>query len=90
MSQQVGRSIIRDPRTNKGTAFTMEERKKYGLIGLLPDVVETMETQIHRVQIQLDNFELPIQKYIYLSGLLDGNETLFFKTITSEPAKYLP
>ena len=82
--------IIRDPRKNKGTAFTMEERQKYGLTGLLPDVVETMETQIRRVHIQLDNFELPIQKYMYLTGLLDSNETLFFKTIISDPAKYLP
>jgi malate dehydrogenase (oxaloacetate-decarboxylating)(NADP+) len=82
--------IVRDPRRNKGTAFTIEERQKYGLIGLMPNVVETMETQIRRVHIQLDNFELPIQKYMYLTNLLDNNETLFFKTIISEPAKYLP
>src|SRR6188474_3114091 len=90
MSQHLGRSIIRNPRTNKGTAFTIEERQKYGLTGLMPNIVETMETQIQRVHIQLDNFELPIQKYMYLNNLLDSNETLFFKTITSEPAKYLP
>ena len=90
MSQPAGRAIIRDPRKNKGTAFTIEERQKYGLIGLMPNVVETMETQIRRVHIQLDNFELPIQKYMYLTNLLDTNETLFFKTIISEPAKYLP
>jgi len=90
MNQFTDTFILRDARRNKGTAFTLEERQKYGLTGLLPDVVETMETQIHRVQVQLDNFELPIQKYIYLTGLLDSNETLFFKTITSEPAKYLP
>jgi len=90
MSKLTGRSIIRNPRTNKGTAFTIEERQKYGLIGLMPNVVETMETQIQRVHIQLDNFELPIQKYMYLNNLLDSNETLFFKTIISEPAKYLP
>ena len=90
MNQSTDTFILRDARRNKGTAFTMEERKKYGLTGLLPDVVETMETQIQRVQVQLDNFERPIQKYIYLTGLLDSNETLFFKTIISEPAKYLP
>jgi malate dehydrogenase (oxaloacetate-decarboxylating)(NADP+) len=87
---ELDKLIVRDPRRNKGTAFTIEERKKYGLTGLLPDIVETMETQIQRVHIQLDNFERPIQKYIYLTGLLDSNETLFFKTIISEPAKYLP
>ena len=90
MKEFNGYSVLRNPRKNKGTAFTMEERQHYGLTGLLPDVVETMETQIRRVHAQLDNFELPIQKYIYLTGLLDSNETLFFKTITSEPAKYLP
>lgn len=90
MSQPAGRFIIRDPRRNKGTAFSIEERHKYGLTGLMPNVVETMETQIRRVHIQLDNFELPIQKYMYLANLLDSNETLFFKTIISEPAKYLP
>ena len=63
--------IVRDPRRNKGTAFTIEERQKYGLIGLMPNVVETMETQIRRVHIQLDNFELPIQKYMYLTNLLE-------------------
>ena len=90
MSQFTDTFILRDARRNKGTAFTKEERQKYGLTGLLPDIVENMETQIRRVHIQLDNFELPIQKYIYLTGLLDNNETLFFKTIISDPAKYLP
>ncbi|HEX6848159.1 MAG TPA: NAD-dependent malic enzyme [Chitinophagaceae bacterium] len=90
MNEQTGNSILRDPRRNKGTAFTLEERKKYGLTGLLPDIVETMETQVLRVHAQLNNFELPIQKYIYLNALLDNNETLFFKTIISEPATYLP
>jgi malate dehydrogenase (oxaloacetate-decarboxylating)(NADP+) len=85
-----GYSLQRDPRRNKGTAFTIGERQLFGLTGLIPDIVETMETQIHRVQVQLDNFELPIQKYMYLTALLDSNETLFFKTITSDPAKYLP
>ena len=90
MKESLGYSLLRNPRKNKGTAFTMEERQKYGLTALLPDMVETMETQIRRVHVQLNNFELPIQKYIYLMGLLDSNETLFFKTITSDPAKYLP
>ena len=90
MSQFTGNLITRDPRRNKGTAFTLAERQQYGLTGLLPDVIETMETQIRRVHAQIDNFELPIQKYIYLTSLLESNETLFFKTIISEPAKYLP
>jgi malate dehydrogenase (oxaloacetate-decarboxylating)(NADP+) len=83
-------SILHDPRKNKGTAFTPTERRKYGLGGILPDAVETMETQILRVTGQLESLELPIDKYIYLNGLLDSNETLFYKTITTDPAKFLP
>ena len=90
MIDNTGYSMLRNPRYNKGTAFTKEEREKYGLLGMLPDKIETIETQIMRVQEQLDNLEKPINKYIYLMQLLETNETLFFKTITSEPAKFLP
>jgi malate dehydrogenase (oxaloacetate-decarboxylating)(NADP+) len=83
-------SILQNPRKNKGTAFTPAERRKYGLGGILPDAVETIETQILRVTEQLESLELPIDKYIYLNGLLDSNETLFYRTITSDPAKFLP
>jgi malate dehydrogenase (oxaloacetate-decarboxylating)(NADP+) len=90
MEDSIGHSILRNPRYNKGTAFTQEEREKYGLKGLLPDKVESLETQVLRVDEQLENFEKPINKYIYLMQLLETNETLFFKTIISEPAKFLP
>jgi malate dehydrogenase (oxaloacetate-decarboxylating)(NADP+) len=83
-------SILYNPRRNKGTAFTKNERRKFGLTGILPDAIESMETQIMRVQGQIENLNRPINKYIYLIGLLDTNETLFFKTIMSDPEKYLP
>ena len=90
MKKTTALSILHDPRKNKGTAFTRSERRKYGITGILPDTVETMETQILRVTEQLANLELPIDKYIYLTGLLDTNETLFFRTVISDPAKFLP
>jgi malate dehydrogenase (oxaloacetate-decarboxylating)(NADP+) len=90
MKELKGYELLNNSRRNKGTAFTRSERKKYGLIGILPDEVESMETQILRVQGQVDNLNRPINKYIYLIGLLDTNETLFFKTISSDPAKYMP
>jgi len=85
-----GYSILYNPRINKGTAFSKSERKKLGLQGILPDGIESMETQILRINEQLENLEKPIDKYIYLNSLLDTNETLFYKTIISDPAKYLP
>lgn len=90
MEDNTGYSILRNPRLNKGTAFTREEREKYGLVGMLPEAVETIETQIIRIRQQLDNFSKPINQYIYLMQLLENNETLFFKTICSDPVKYLP
>ena len=90
MKEKRGYSLLRDPRKNKGTAFTPEERKKYGLDGLLPAQVETLETQMLRVNGQLNQIDLPIHKYSYLSNLLETNETLFFNLIMNDPAKFLP
>lgn len=90
MEDPTGYQILRNPRLNKGTAFTNEERIKYGLTGLMPNTIESLETQILRVDEQLESFGKPINKYIYLMQLLETNETLFFKTISSEPAKFLP
>ena len=83
-------TILHDPRLNKGTAFTAAERRKHRLTGVLPDAVESMETQVLRVAGQLDALEQPIQKYVYLNALLDTNETLFYRTVISDPTKFLP
>jgi malate dehydrogenase (oxaloacetate-decarboxylating)(NADP+) len=90
MKKNTGYSLLRDPRKNKGTAFTIEERKKYGLEGLLPDQVDTLETQMLRINGQLNLIESPINKYSYLTNLLEINETLFFNLIMNDPAKFLP
>jgi malate dehydrogenase (oxaloacetate-decarboxylating)(NADP+) len=90
MKENAGYDLLRNPRTNKGTAFTIEERLKFGLEGLLPAAIETLETQMLRVNEQLDQIDLPIHKYSYLSNLLDTNETLFYNLIINDPAKYLP
>ena len=90
MKENKGYTVLRNPRLNKGTAFTLEERKKYGLEGLLPDQIESIEIQMLRVNEQLDLFNQPINKYIYLVSLLETNETLFFNLISNDPAKFLP
>jgi malate dehydrogenase (oxaloacetate-decarboxylating)(NADP+) len=85
-----GYDLLRDPRFNKGNAFTLEERDRYALRGLLPNVVETLETQVARIEEQCDLFDKPINKYIYLMQLQDSNQTLYFRTLMNKPAKYLP
>ena len=59
MKELKGYSILYNPRKNKGTAFTKSERQKYGLMGILPDAIESMETQIIRVQEQIENLNKP-------------------------------
>ncbi len=88
--EQTGYNLLHEPRKNKGTAFTKEERIRYKLNGLLPDGVETMKTQLLRVNEQLDHLTRNINKYIFLLQLLDNNETLFFRTIMNNPVKYMP
>lgn len=90
MKENTGYMLLRDPRKNKGTAFTLDERRKFGLEGLLPAQVETLETQMLRVNEQLGLIDLAINKYIYLTNLLETNETLFFNLLINDPEKFLP
>ena len=85
-----GYEIIHDPRLNKGTAFTDNERDMFGLHGLLPSQVENIEQQIVRVNEQVDHFNDSINKYVYLIQMLDNNQTLFFRTVMDNPVKYFP
>jgi len=75
---------------NKSTAFSREEREQFGLEGLLPDKVETIQIQQQRVLRQLGFKTTNYERYIFLMSLLDRNETLFYKTIMSNPAYFLP
>jgi hypothetical protein len=85
-----GTALFNDPIRNKGTAFTKDERRKYGIEGLLPQAVETLDRQLERVIGQLDAKSTDLERYIYLVSLADRNETLFFRTLMSDPARFLP
>ncbi|MBR2124302.1 MAG: NAD-dependent malic enzyme [Acetobacter sp.] len=85
-----GLTLIHDAYHNKGTAFTEEERRLYGLEGLLPTQVETLERQIKRVERHLEVKNNDFERYIYLSGLRDQNETLFYCTLMSNPERFVP
>lgn len=89
-AQKRGIDLLQDSSFNKSTAFTEEEKQLYGLVGLVPDVIETEETQLQRVMLQLATKDTDLERYIYLINLLDHNETLFYRTIMSDPARFLP
>ncbi len=83
-------ALLHDPRLNKSTAFTESEREGLGLLGLVPEGIDTEETQIQRVLLQLTQKPNDLEKYIYLSQLQDTDETLFFRVLMSDPAHFLP
>jgi malate dehydrogenase (oxaloacetate-decarboxylating)(NADP+) len=85
-----GQALLDTPTLNKGTAFTLEERREYGLEGLLPHTVETLDRQLERVLQHLDAKPTDLERYIYLIGLADRNETLFYRTVMSDPARFIP
>jgi malate dehydrogenase (oxaloacetate-decarboxylating)(NADP+) len=85
-----GIELLHDPSLNKSTAFTEAEKQALGLVGLVPDVTETEELQLRRVMMQLGQKHTDLDRYIYLINLLDHNETLFYRTLMSDPARFLP
>jgi malate dehydrogenase (oxaloacetate-decarboxylating) len=76
-----GQLLLDYPLLNKGMAFTDEERREFGLLGLLPPHVSTVEEQLARNYENYRRKESDIERYIFLMGLQDRNETLFYKLL---------
>jgi malate dehydrogenase (oxaloacetate-decarboxylating)(NADP+) len=85
-----GVDLLRDSEIDKSTAFTETERQELGLVGLLPSGVDSEATQVQRVMLQLAQKPTDLERYVYMIGLLDTDETLFYKVVMSDPARFLP
>jgi malate dehydrogenase (oxaloacetate-decarboxylating)(NADP+) len=85
-----GVELLHDPTLNKSTAFAEAEKQALGIVGLVPDVIESMDVQLNRVRMRLGAKTTDLERYIYLINLLDHNETLFYRTVMSDPAYFLP
>jgi malate dehydrogenase (oxaloacetate-decarboxylating)(NADP+) len=93
MSMQIaaiGYDLLRNPRLNKGTAFTDEARHAGHIEGLLPPASITIELQVARLHAELANLDNDLQKYLLLSDLQARNETLFYAVVMSDPASFMP
>lgn len=90
MTTPRGHDLLHDPRRNKSTAFSEKEREALGLLGLLPEGVDDLETQLRRALAQLDGKTTDLERYIYLSQLQDTDETLFYRVLMSDPARFMP
>jgi malate dehydrogenase (oxaloacetate-decarboxylating) len=85
-----GREILERPLLNRGTAFTEEERKSLGLVGLLPPAVLTLKEQAKRAYAQYQEQQTDLHKNIYLTSLQDRNEVLFYKLLSEHLREMLP
>lgn len=85
-----GYDLLNNPRLNKGTAFTEEERDRFALHGLLPPHVGTIEEQMDRRMKALENHETTFARYSLMRDLQDTNETLFYALLTHHVEKLLP
>jgi malate dehydrogenase (oxaloacetate-decarboxylating) len=85
-----GSDLLSTSKLNKGCAFTPEEREQFGLLGLLPTQIETLEQQAARMYVQYHEHHTNLGKNIYLNVLHDYNETLFYKLTSQHLAEMLP
>ncbi|MFG6177425.1 NAD-dependent malic enzyme [Halomonas sp. THAF12] len=85
-----GPPLLEMPLLNKGSAFTREERFEFNLIGLLPQNVETIEEQAERAYRQYRQCQTDLDRHIYLRGIQDDNETLYFRLVSEHLEEMLP
>ncbi len=85
-----GAALLQNPLTNKGSAFTLDERERLGLQGLLPAACTTIQQQADRIYAHLSKLEDPLDVYIELAALQDRNETLFYYLLRAHLLEYMP
>jgi len=85
-----GKSLLENPLLNKGSAFSEEERREFGLLGLVPPHVATIEEQLARTYGSYKQKSADLERYIYLVSLQDRNETLFYRLLQEHITEMMP
>jgi malate dehydrogenase (oxaloacetate-decarboxylating) len=85
-----GRSLLENPLLNKGSAFSEEERRDFGLLGLLPPHVSSTDEQLARTYGSYKDKSTDLERYIYLASLQDRNETLFYRLLQEHITEMMP
>jgi malate dehydrogenase (oxaloacetate-decarboxylating) len=85
-----GYALLDNSLLNKGSAFSDEERREFGLLGLLPPHVSTMEEQLTRTYQSYKQKPNDLERYIYLISLQDRNETLFYRLLEEHITEMTP
>jgi malate dehydrogenase (oxaloacetate-decarboxylating) len=85
-----GQQLITDPLLNKGSHFTIEERATLGLVGLLPHGVSTSDEEVRRSLESYCRKPDDLERYLFLLGLLNRNETLFYRLLIENLTEMMP
>ena len=85
-----GRQLLKDPFLNKGTAFTAEERRAFGIEGRLPPRIETLEEQIVRMYEQYSACKTNLEKYVFLREVQDYNRIQYYALVKRYLEEMLP
>jgi malate dehydrogenase (oxaloacetate-decarboxylating) len=87
---KTGQDLLFDALWTKGTAFTHAERRKFGLLGLLPTAEKTLDQQVEHCWNEFSTRREGLDKHIYLRALQDRNETLFYRVLRDHIAETMP
>uniref|UniRef100_A0A8C6V6V2 Malic enzyme n=1 Tax=Neogobius melanostomus TaxID=47308 RepID=A0A8C6V6V2_9GOBI len=85
-----GYDVIRNPHLNNGMAFSLEERQQLGIHGLLPPCFISQDVQLLRVLKNYDMKRDELDRYVFLMGLQDRSEKLFYRVLTSDIERFMP
>eukprot|EP01080_Neovahlkampfia_damariscottae_P009808 gene9808-2133_t len=89
-TEKLGLEIVNDPLLNKGLAFTMSERDRLRIRGLLPPQLMNIKTQLKRLRLSLEQLSTDIDRYMFCVNVLDRNETLFYQFVSQNLAELAP
>jgi len=90
VTEASGHMLSRLPLLNKGTAFTPEERREFGLVGWLPPHVTSLNEQVEQSYKNFSSFQTPLDKHVFLRVLQDRNETLFYALVATHLEEMMP
>ena len=88
--RQAGNTLLNTPLLNKGSAFSIAERRNFNLMGLLPHNIETIQEQVDRAYEQFSSMSSTMDKHIYIRNIQDTNETLYYKLIHDHIEETMP
>ena len=85
-----GQLLLDDPLLNKGSAFPENERREFGLLGLLPPHCSTVDEQLARAYENYKRKDTDLERYVFLNALQDRNETLFYRLLQEHISEMMP